>query len=89
MIQEILADHIISVSGIQFPNIVENDGNVHMTIPFGKPSHENELSIHVNEDSVEVGVYDQFDEISIFRTTHANVSTIIAIAKHIYNTNRY
>lgn len=87
--QELL-EYIREKTGIPFKaadQITFTDGSMHLCQSFGESSYENMVSLHINDETVEVGLYDMFNEHSIYKTERKNIDLILDIAKHIYETN--
>lgn len=82
---------IKSYTKIPFKVTYDEDDTVGINAPFGEPSNENEVSMHINfkNNTINVGLYDMFNEHSIYTTSLAEKDICIDIARHIYEKNNY
>lgn len=68
-------------------NAFLSNGTAYLYQPFGYRRHENAVSLMISDTACEVGLYDMFNEHSIYRCDRSEQDLILDIAGHIYWVN--
>lgn len=87
-----LIKKVRAITGIPFASsrsVEVRDNTLYLYQEFGEKKNENALSLRISPTECEVGLYDVYNEHSIYRTSRDNMLLCLDIARHIYKINNY